>query len=646
MSPSSLLSPAKNSQPFATDTLLIFLDNSEKQFGAISSGLFLALEQKASPILTTGHLVRLLTEMPSLYDLVKGTYIMSPVTHQEYHTLTHYYESVIDKLASNAQTLTDLAEKKKIVDDLTQLRCQYNLEFLHTDKRARAALLKTASTFNPDEWLIKEVNADLLLLIPKAHIANIQQKIDSTAPAHENFTGLELALGMQVDHMRTINSLVEYSRLYKGYSGYIDLAGAFDKIFIQRAEYAKISLSGPTWAFYLDGHGNLGESIANISLEGFKCLLDFLEAKISTKLLIYSSCYAAGTNAEIIYTDQKSNRKIYSFTIVTEALTDAEVTVELPFVGTWFYLENIDFEKKRIKIIQHRDFNSFVNQITTLETLDFEKLLANVMPEAECLVSASAIGNLPQIKLPWSPYFKVMDGCDNIVSIDSTWALSGEKELNIVSSSKPHPLGILLYTNYIPCTLKINMKSMPKIVPMAVTVNVDPNNDTPYVVNPIFEIEGIETKVSFENFLDAFDVVKKGGSKTFRINSLIIENKPGFPELLQDVIIEHNEPKGNFRIYRIISKDRPPSHREYYNFKNGRWNLSADDSGDYVYNRVATDATLQEAREKVKQAHEEIANRSWHIKLKIHMVNAMTKGLAAANILHKTFFRKTTALPA
>ena len=81
------------------------------------------------------------------------------------------------------------------------------------------------------------------------------------------------------------------------------------------------------WVIYLNGHSEYKKNIATISLQQFPLFLDFCNSRINTALLVYSSCYAAGHNATSIYRELTSaeGASVYSFPIVTQAITDAPV---------------------------------------------------------------------------------------------------------------------------------------------------------------------------------------------------------------------------------------------------------------------------------------------------------------------------------
>ena len=82
----------------------------------------------------------------------------------------------------------------------------------------------------------------------------------------------------------------------------------------------------PQWLIYCSGHGGLKETICALTLDDFKKFLDFLDIKIITKLFAYSSCYAHGTNANLIFNDFKTGMyKTFSYPIAASGFNDLPV---------------------------------------------------------------------------------------------------------------------------------------------------------------------------------------------------------------------------------------------------------------------------------------------------------------------------------
>ena len=124
------------------------------------------------------------------------------------------------------------------------------------------------------------------------------------------------------------------------------------------------------WVVYISGHGH-PESIlqrahiSGLSIEEFQNVLRFLDESISTKLLVYSSCYGAGVHSIEPYEGEKFN-----YPIIVIALTDAPTYgfglfegVKLPPYNNNFQLEAQDVSKIcQLKPHLAQDYQSFFNR--------------------------------------------------------------------------------------------------------------------------------------------------------------------------------------------------------------------------------------------------------------------------------------------
>lgn len=533
-------------QPFSTNTLLIFLDDSEKEMGPVSRILLEALRQQAAPILASMSLLRVI--------------------------------------------------------------------FL----TSKDSLLKTDFE---NEWAIKLVNADLALLTPKNYIQTMQDKYGSRAKA-ASFSSLEAVLGLQIDHMKTVSSLQEYAKKWVPDLDYFGFIEDLNEIFVPRTAYApektaqNIGLTNtwvPTWSFFVNGHGELGKSIVGIPLKQFRPFLDFLANKINTKLLVYFSCYAAGTNAALIYGDLTApteyeetsktasalyKNKTYPFVIATGALTDAPTSG----IAVLF------------------NFKDFVRQVTAPDNGDYTKMLMPVLRSAQGMVEQEPfaletrgdIRNVPQLKLPGLPWFNVVDTTKRVVSIGKTLAQARTQDLDIISYFKVNkPLGILLYTSYIPFTLNINLDAMPPLILME--PGEDPALEKPSQPAPMVYIKGISINGTLDNFLQAFDIIKQAETKkTFWIESLTIEANKASKKIVNNFIIKFDI-KGftpTMEVYSFTISNQDVEGTQY-NLKSQQWKeLSSvwakNYYRDFLYDKK-NDPAFEEIHKKIA-AFEKIKN--------------------------------------
>ncbi len=368
--------------------LLIFLDEDEKdKFGVASNSLLIALYQEVCPIIVSTSL---------LYNIF------------EYR--------------SKDNRATDIF---------------YEMPEMHDAEISKMA-------FQKDRWVIKQINDSLNLLLPVNYLNLLNVTSDAVKEykysTDDSISDTELRLGFKVNHMKSIDhesihrSFLDYVKKTLLPVEYINyFVNSLDTIFCKKAEYKNVVI--PEWYIYILGHGLVNHSIVSLSFNDFKQLLQFFDNKILTKLLVVSSCYAAGVNSKIIYGDMKSEMQQYfSFPIIFEGLND------MPIAG-----------KYRI------DFNKFFEKAKTLE--------GNYSDIIQPILSAESIA---QIKLPGLEWFSVIEADKKIVSINSILAKTRdpEKPLDIVKFFKKDPDIILLYSDDIPFELKINSHNIKNIFSM------------------------------------------------------------------------------------------------------------------------------------------------------------------------------------
>lgn len=581
-----------SAQPLASHGILIFLDNSEKELDPVARTLCAALDQKAGPIIVSSHLIALFIKQKNLDDLTKNA--PSAVEQERYQLIKTYYEQLNNLIKNtltaptstsfNQQTITQQlynSLNKAIQNDEKLRGAYYAAERYYNEDPVAAALIKSYSSFKPEEWLIKAVNKQIVLLIPRTYIERLEKKYHNTLQA-KSFSQLESLLGLQVDHMTTISSLQEFAENYIP-SQNVEFIEALKKIFIPRTAYSKFI---PSWSLFMVGHGMINKSIAGLSLAEFQKFLQFLDTAITTKLLVYLSCYAAGTNAEIIYKDTK----IHSFTIATGAITDAPTSAAATLVAPIkLTTKDVNFATKSLQTRHWYNFADFITQSTTsADYVTFPALLGLVLPNATNNMDQTfgeqssrklPLTNIPQLKLPGIPWFTIVDIDKKIVSIGKTLAQSGRKEINISAYFGIKPAAILFYTNYIPCNLIISSETMPILICMT--------SDTAFYIEQI-TAKSLSGYSAFDDFIEAFNVISQARvNKTFWIRQLAV-GKENFSNIIityitrrekyLDIIGLYEEEwkeRDMFRmeIYRIVSND--PEKNAYiieqYNMKKGQW---------------------------------------------------------------------------
>lgn len=319
----------------------------------------------------------------------------------------------------------------------------------------------TTTNLTPEDY--KYENDWLYLLIPNNYLKRLNLTIDSVKKyAPEKISDVELTLGLKVNHLQLSNIPISEKEVFSLILFPPDDSGYFARalynatknisdIFCIHTEYPK-TYPQPTWSIFMSGHGIMESKMVDLRLPDFEKVLDFLEHKINTRLLVYESCYAAGLTAEKVYKDATTAvQKTYSFAIITNALTDVPVS-EKPF--------EIEIEK-------------FLNEATTSDIIDYQKVADSLFKEIkewekETKQLKTFWSNIPQIRLPGLEWFSIMKNRKDIISIGSILAKtrSQKKPLDIVTFFKTDPKVILLYAKNIPFELIINTKKLEAIVSM------------------------------------------------------------------------------------------------------------------------------------------------------------------------------------
>jgi hypothetical protein len=490
------------SYPLADHALLIFLDDSEgdenpvDKFGIMSSDLLSAIAQDAGPIIVSSSLIANISQkgIPS--------------------------EGDPDNLLKRFNTITEKHDEQRT----------------DQERLERKAIILSVSAFTPEvaqNWIIKEIDPFLYLLLPKSYLR--KKKItdeQATAVSEKTITDTEVALGLKVNHMKTvtINSVKKHETSPEFADYFIHKLNA---IFLINREYTAQNNKKmiPTWAIYINGHGLIRHSLAQLSIEQFKDFLTFLATKITTRLLVYSSCYAAGVNAQLIYKENQRNIDVtYPFAIISQALTDA------PTAGLFLSMEVV---QARLKVKPEIKYDTFLDLVTTSQTFDYRKFIE---PLNNADFKTFGFSSFPQIRLAGLPWFSALDN-EKVLAIGSILAKTRTTALDVGTFTKKgaKPLAILLYTQDVPFELIINTKAPETNAPPAIISMVTGNvvhhlkkisskqNTIEAILNSFLTIEGLATHKVFvidEITAPFTEAMKKAfGAQAGTISNVIIDLK-------------------------------------------------------------------------------------------------------------------------
>lgn len=424
--------------------LLIFLDDSEDYFGAITADFLSAFAKNAGPILVSASLLANCHSAPK------------PKIENPAEPEALYWAFF------RAGRRKDDQEGRNILVD------QINFDQSITKN-----------------WTIKEINPSLYLLLPKKylqeqHIMNAQIAEDAAV----SITPTEQKLGLKVNHMRTVYNLAEIVKPMPEprFADYFIQALKQGNVFVSKKEYyAQQNRTIPVWSIYIEGHGSKDRMITYLSLEQFKEFLDILETKIITRFVMYDSCYAAGTNLRAVYEDAKNNiDKAYSFAIIMGVLTDSPTSVLIPKIEradgksilqirldhASFLKEiiepTIDYEKA-IKVLKAgQAYSPTLDKATYIRIYGAEQGEKKFLEELQKGASID-VSNIAQIKYPGLPWFSVLHK-ESVAPISSILAKTQSKPLDIAKHFKikkgilAEPYAILLHEHQIPFEIKVDTK--------------------------------------------------------------------------------------------------------------------------------------------------------------------------------------------
>ena len=454
--------------------ILIFLDEVEKHMTeAVGGGLVNGLYQAENPIIVSHSLMCNLLEYRerdkrSVQDLI--------VERGKLNTAGYFLDGFKKKYGAN--WLDEIYRKEAVI------------------------CCKIA--FKPDQWIIKEINNSLLLLIPYKYCDSLGVNGESVKEYTNISNDIELKMGFRVNHMKTLEHTSIYrSSLKKYFYQYIVgidssvifrfadyFINSLDAIFCEKSDYnirnsiitewhdyQSKNIPIPEWVIYIMGHGLKNDSIADMRLNDFKKFLIFLENKIKTGLLFVVSCQVAGVNVNQIYGDIKSGTQQYnSFPIIIQGISDA-----LSFTNPLAIDFNAFWGSMDKNVLLHQGFKQFLESGNLrIKGKDFAEFFKRASDEegnyrkiVEPLIDKSSIANELQIKMPGIEWFSLIDTQNKVVSIGSILAKTRNPEtpLNVASFFKKNPEIILLYTDNIPFELQIDLGTLKAIGSM---VSSDP----------------------------------------------------------------------------------------------------------------------------------------------------------------------------
>ena len=320
-------------------------------------------------------------------------------------------------------------------------------------------------------------------------------------------------------------------------------------------------------------------------------------------MFLYDSCYAAGVETENLYKDvEAAINRTYSFAIITSAITD---------VPTRAHVIDAYLEKGKLIIRTVADYASFLQQVTTSETIDFSKVVPLIV---------DVVANIPQIKFPSLPWFSVLDR-NKVVSIGSILAKTRTRPLDIATffapkkGMKANPLGILLYAQDIPFELIINTPfHHPKIISMI-------PGDTIHHIKKISSTNAAINDILNGFFIDAalhkiFIIEEITGLFTKKYIRTMFEGEKLSLGFLENINLDSW--KKEVTLQNLVLDLTEKENHIYFTYKNKVYFVSGKPSNDNPAIRADTqalenyNAILKELNEPLECEIEAVEKRSVH----------------------------------
>jgi len=508
-----------SAETFATSGIVIFLDESEKKISVISDELLSALDQKAGPIIASTSLFEAIINTPDMSALIKqlrehiaknkdaveeNKELMERI--KKYEELQEYFKKITQKTNELFHGKKELTAQE-IVEKL-------NKEFPHSpidptqDLNMTSAIRRQNFVWNAQDWIIKIVDPahKLLLLIPKAY-KNVLYPIDlsqykPSPQKPESLTEIEYQIGLKIDHMETIKdpSTAFQEGKKPEFADYFlpslwntkreNLRSKDPKerninssdIFVSRAEYeqAKNKYTMQKWAIYMSGHGSPNEMSVSMSINDFNSCLDFFNTRNSVVLLVYITCFAIGTNVDLIYKTEKQLPKTYAYTIVAEGVTEAVTTAFPRPLLQDFTLKSLNLKTKQLAAGKIPDFDVFIKNVTAKGPIDiieavqplFELGLQKFIPTGQEIIT------VPQVRVAGREWFNIGDTKNKSARLGNIFAKTCTKVdiAKYFSKKGIVPTYYFMDAATIPCELVLtfNQKQKPVFIPMAKISSAEP----------------------------------------------------------------------------------------------------------------------------------------------------------------------------
>jgi hypothetical protein len=192
--------------------------------------------------------------------------------------------------------------------------------------------------------------------------------------------------------------------------------------------------------------------IANLSIASYCQFLDFLNTKIPTTMLYYSTCFGGGQHLQIPFVS-RGVEKAYNYTIISDISEDVAGIGRIPSFDILSSPRNVEIyflngiPHARLSLQSHISFNKFFS------SLKYNLPLTDIL----AFITYKDPSNIPAIRLPGTFWFSTAR-LKNVAYITNV-AISAAKTKKIIDISGKKTA--LLYAPLIPVSIIINIEEKP-----------------------------------------------------------------------------------------------------------------------------------------------------------------------------------------
>lgn len=593
--------------------------------GAITFTTIIALNQEAAPVLTSTSLIKNIVDHKNLFmdfvnNKVSNLYkcykqyprfqtVGSIKTFKRHCVYTHNIFNQVNRKLNILLNKLNEKELDQVLDGLTSDRrfSQYKAPqgLWHLDNQACANMHREMMIYTMcwqisfDNWIIKKVSDDLLLLVPKNYLKKYNLEQSTEYKNMLDLSDLEKTFGLKLNHLEDItdiNSLKAASVVNYQEKKSTTFSQDLGKIFV--INYSADSKEKPVWALYMSGHGlprrNLHKTIEqlksleqlyskkakysrrartkishiqdhirrlelqaktymkyqdgiilSLSFDDFYQSLKFFNDNITIAFLFYSSCYAGGEHLVIPYCDADKKPLILNFTVVSGTLAENKAQQDVPLIMLPPYGYKTQGRHTIIQGINTQAIDIKRHKLALATTLYFENFFNSLRAGEH-----KNLGNLHKIISHLHPYVHennslMVESLGNIPSIRP----AGSSSFNIISNVPPciALTPELVEKHDFKRRWILGSKEVALLytdyIPQTVILNKKSATKPPIFVSMmpyaiachVFE-QVVARNYTFEELIDAFlKLPELKGSKIFWIKKLKCANSPNLPYLGQQL---------------------------------------------------------------------------------------------------------------